>query len=288
MINAPPRTYFYPRISPDGTKVAIDIRDQELDIWVWEFARETLTRLTFDPANDRFSSWSPDGQRIAFSTTRDSGVNNVLSLYWKAANGTGSAERLAESSGQMFPVSFAPDGSAIIVSGALTGGTQDDDIAMLSLGGQDPLTVLLNTSFSEANPEVSPDGRWITYSSNESGQNEIYVRPFPNVDAGRWQVSVGGGVQPLWAHSGEELFYRIDEAMMSVHVQADENFVAGSPQQLFEIDNTLGQFGGRSYDVSQDGQFLMVKEIQSASQISRIIVVKNWFEELERLAPPAQ
>jgi len=287
-INAPPRTYFYPRISPDGTKVAIDIRDEELDIWVWELARETLTRLTFDPANDRFPSWSPDGQRIAFSTMRDSGVNNVLSIYSKAADGTGSAQRLAEGSGQMFPVSFAPDGSAIVVSGALAGGTQDDDIAILSLEEQNSLTTILQTQFSEANPEVSPDGRWIAYSSDESGQVEIYVRPFPNVEDGRWQVSVGGGAQPLWAHGGEELFYRADEAMMSVPVQTDENFVAGSPQLLFEIGNTLGLFGGRSYDVSQDGRFLMVKELESASQIAHILVVKNWFEELEQLAPPAQ
>ncbi|NIM62873.1 MAG: hypothetical protein GTO30_14870, partial [Acidobacteria bacterium] len=118
-ISAPPRAYTSPRISPDGTRVALNARDEEFDIWTWDLARETLTRLTFDAGTDRFPVWSPDGERIAYSSQRrESSEEFVTALDWRSADGTGAPERLAESSGQMFPTAFLPDAAGIVVYGA--------------------------------------------------------------------------------------------------------------------------------------------------------------------------
>ena len=282
-IDMPPRNYTFPRISPDGSKVALDVRDQELDIWTWDLTRETLTRLTFDPGEDEFPVWSPDSQRIAYSSSREGGSAGDTGLFWQAADGTGSIELLAESEGQIFPVSFLPDATGILVRGTVT--RSDDDVSLVQLQGGSGATPLLETTFAELNPEISPDGNWLAYTSNESGSNEVYVRPFPEIDAGRWQVSTEGGVQPLWARSGNELFYRNGEAVMAVPIETNPGFTAGNPEVVFEgryfIEND-----GRSYDVSLDGeQFLMIRQVEDISATPQIIIVENWFEELERLVP---
>jgi len=285
----PPRAYNSVRISPDGTTLALDVRDQEFDIWTWNLARETLTRLTFGPAEDEQPVWSPDGRRIAFSSAREGGSAGDTSLFWQMADGTGAVERLAEGSGQVFPTSVSPDATAILVYGGSTGGASgDDDIAIFRLDGEAAVSPLLETTFNEAYPEVSPDGRWLAYVSDESGREEIYVRPFPDIDAGRWQVSSGGGTQALWARSGQELFYRNGNELLAVPVDTEPGFTAGSPEVLFEGNYLLDQ-GGPNYDVSPDDErFLMIKPVANASTAPKIIVVQNWFEELKRLAPAAE
>ena len=224
------------------------------------------------------------GQRIVFSSSRSGATANV-NLYWKAADGTGSEELLAGSSGQIFPASFLPDASGILVHGDVTGADANDDIAIVQMDEEGGTIPVLETTFNESNPNVSPDGQWLAYQSNESGSEEIYVRPFPDVDSGRWQVSTGGGVQPLWARNGQELFYRNGEAVIAVSIETDPNFVAGNPEMLFEAAYFLGP-GGRTYDVAPDGErFLMIQQIESASNSQQIVVVQNWFEELKRLVP---
>ena len=196
-ILAPVRTYVYPRLSPDGTKVALDIRDQENDIWVWDVTRTTLTRLTFGAGQDRAPVWTPDGQRIAFSSEQEGAPN----LSWQAADGTGTVERMSESTNDQFPSSFSPDGSQLVFTDNRV------DLAVLTLAEEPRTMPLVQTTFIQRNGEVSPDGRWLAYQSNEFGRFEVYVRPFPDVDQGHWQVSTGGGLAPLWARSGEELFF---------------------------------------------------------------------------------
>jgi eukaryotic-like serine/threonine-protein kinase len=291
-IPAPPRTYVYPRISPKGDKVALDVRDQQLDIWIWDLVRETLTRLTFDPGEDEFPLWSPDGNRVAFSSSRAGGSTFKTGLFWVAADGTGAVERLAVGARQTFPEAFTPDGSQVIVDGS--GPEGNDDIGLVSLKAEAAegtpernVRPLLQTTFGERNATLSPDGRWLAYESDESGRAEIYVRPFPAVDSGRWQVSTGGGIQAAWARNGRELFYRSGPALLGVPVQTGTGFVAGTPKVLFQ-GQYFGGPGGRSYDVGPDGRFVFLKPVPDggATQRPRITIVENWSEELRRLVSP--
>jgi len=280
-IAAPPRAYLNPRLSPDDTRVAIDIRDQENDIWTWDLARQTLARLTFDRGHDRYPVWTPDGRRIIFSSTR----GGPFSLYGRTADGTGTDERLTISPPshlQFGPTSFSPDGTRLVFTENVP--RTGEDLMLLFLDGTPRTEPLLQTSFAERNGEISPDGRWLAYESNESGQDEIYVRPFPKVGDGRWQISTGGGTIPLWARSGRELFYRDEASIMSVSVQTTPMFTTGNPTKLFEGPYFLAP-GSGSYDVSVDGQrFLMIKDNTAGDQTTTsgsIVVVLNWFEELK-------
>jgi eukaryotic-like serine/threonine-protein kinase len=283
-IGAPPRTNAIPRLSPDGTRLALDIRDQQNDIWIWEFARKTLTRLTVDPGLDSFPVWTPDGRRIAFASGRAAGVPN---LFWQAADGIGAVERLTTSFAPQVPNSFSPDGKTIIFTqvNVKTG----SDLMQLHLDGSAKAEPLIQTDFTEAGGEISPDGGWIAYQSNESGQSEVYVRPFPKVDGGRWPISTGGGSWPAWSRNGRELFYVApNTAMMAVPVQTSPRFSAGNPSKLFDGPRNLVQ-PSRTYDVSPDGQrFLMIKDPTVGDQNTPslpINVVVHWTEELKARVP---
>jgi serine/threonine-protein kinase len=285
-LKAPPRAYTSPRISPDGTKVALEIRDQENDIWVWDLARATLTRLTFDAGLDISPVWTPDGRRIAFSSTRGAATGGS-NLHWQPADGTGAVERLRESAepNTQFPTSFSPDGTRLLF--VEIGSTTGLDIGILPMEGERRATPLVQTPAQEGSAEVSPDGRWVAYESNGSGRNEIYVRPFPEVNGGRWQVSTGGGFDPLWRHDGRELFYLVGPGrMMGTPIQAGAGatFAAGNPRVVFD-----GEYVEQGYDVSPDGQrFLMIKDARPTGEgppPSQLIVVQHWLEELKRLVP---
>ena len=285
-IAAPPRAYMYPKLSPDGTRVALDIRDQEQDLWSWDLRRATLTRLTFELGGDGLPVWTPDSQRIIFSSDRAGGVTNV---WWQAADGTGAAERLTTSSNHQWTTGIAPDGSAVVFTQEAP--TMGRDLLRLALDGSRRVTPLLQTKFEERNGVVSPDGRWLAYVSNSSGRFETYVRPFPNADR-QWQVSTGGGRTPIWARNGKELFYLgLDGALLRVGVEASgATFNAGTPTKLLDgrYFTTGPGAAGQSYDVSPDGQrFLMIKapDADATAALPSLIVVRHWTEELKRLVP---
>ena len=281
-IAAPPRGYLYPQLSPDGTRVALDIRDQENDLWSWDLRRATLTRLTSEPGLDSNPVWTPDGRRIIFNSDRAGGQ---LNLWWQAADGTGAAERLTTSSNPQFPTGIAPDGTAVIFDEETP--TMGRDLLRLALDGSRRVTPLLQTKFDERNGMVSPDGRWLAYASDSSGRPEIYVRPFPNA-GGQWQASTGGGRTPLWARNGKELFYVApDGALMRVPGEASgATWNAGTPTKLLEGRYFTPGGAGRPYDVSPDGQrFLMIKAAGADATAASIIVVQHWQEELKRLVP---
>jgi len=189
-VAAPPRAYEHPRLSPDGTRVALSSSDQEYDVWILDLARTTLTRLTLDPGQDWFPMWTPDGRRISFSSIRGSGPGRP-NLWWMAADGTGTAERLTTSTNAQFVSGITPDGTAAVYNEATPG--MGRDLLQVALDGMHRVTPLVQTKFDERNGIVSPDGRWLAYESNSSGPFEIYVRPFPNVSGGQWQVSTAGG-----------------------------------------------------------------------------------------------
>jgi serine/threonine-protein kinase len=283
-IQAPPRAYVYTRLSPDGTRVALDIRDQENDVWIWDLARETLARLTFDPGFNRLPVWTPDGKRVAFSAQRGSAEN----IYWQAADGSGAPEPLTDiPSGSIAPHAFSPDGTLLL----FTETADPRNISLLKLAGERKPEPLLQTSYNEATPQISPDGRWLAYESNESGRAEVFVRPFPDVNAGRWQISTGGGTRPSWNSNGRELFYYIvPGTLMAVRIEPGSNFQAGSPVVVFE-GAYPAPLAGRQYSVSPDGRrFLMIKNAAPGANAPppQIIVVQNWFEELKRRVPAGQ
>jgi eukaryotic-like serine/threonine-protein kinase len=282
-LGAPAMTYAYPRISPDGTRVAIDVIDaSDRDIWMWDIGRRTIERFTKDPTGNPIVTWSPDGSQLVFGSER-SGVSNA---YRQASDGSGEPERLLASDALQMPISYTPDGR-LLVSVDVAG--QQRDIHLMTLDGEHKSEPLIHGPANELWAEVSPDGRWVVYDSDESGQFEVYVRPFPNAYQGsRWQISAAGGRQPLWSHDGRELFYRdFSGALMAVPVAAGPGFAPGRPVRLFEGTGYTGsgaQGGGRTYDVSADGsRFLMVRTGDQAS--TPLVVVLNWFEELKRLAP---
>jgi serine/threonine-protein kinase len=280
-VGAPPRLYAQTRISPDGTRLALDVRDQDnSDVWIWDLARATLTRFTSNPAFDRQPIWTSNGQQIVFSSTRAGAAN----LFSQPADGTRPAQRVTEGPSQHFPTSVTPDGTRVIFFEIANRGI---DVAAAPLDGRHRHQSLLETSFVERNAEVSPDGKWLAYQSDESGQTEVYVRPFPDVERGRWNVSAGPGTRPMWAPNGRELFYFVEpRTMMSVSITPGPALTVGKPQRVFEGDYAMPLLS-RTYDISPDGQrFVLIKEdkIGSYSARPQLVVVQNWFEELKRLA----
>ena len=278
----PARPLVYPRLSPDGSRLAIDIRDLDQDIWIWDLARETLTRFTFAPTPETNPLWTPDGKRLVFSRAGQG-------IFWQAADGTGSAEQLTESGADVHAVaSFSADGSKLLFNSNSSVGF---DIKMVDVRDKRVTPVLAQPMINELNPEVSPDGKWLAYQSDESGQNEVYVRPFPGVQDGRWQISRAGGTRPRWSKDGRELYFLAGAAintggaaLMGVSVDTTPAFRAGNPAQILPGPYFSG-LAGRTYELSQDGRrFLMVKE-QSTSATARIVAVENWFEELRQKAP---
>ena len=188
-IGAPLRAYGTPRLSPDGTRVAAEIYDQNTDIWIWDFARKTLRRLTFDPAGEGMSVWTPDGRGIIYES------GPVPNLYRRAADGTGTVERLVTSATAQWPTAITPDGAHLV-------GFERSGVIFVPLT---PLRPSVDTRFEGAFADVSPNGRYLTYQSSESGRDEIYVRPFParrqrplaGLDGGRDTPCVG----PEWSRA---------------------------------------------------------------------------------------
>jgi serine/threonine-protein kinase len=295
-IAAPPRAYVYPRLAPDGTRVAFEVRDQENDIWTWDLVHETLTRLTFGRMIERYAIWTPDGRTVIFSSGEIGGPTTPRSLFRRRSDGTGAVEQLTQSTAAQYPQAVTPDGAAVIVREqrppSSPGSSSQSDFILLPLVGERSPRPLLPTPFVEYNAELSPDGHWLAYESNESGKYEVYVRPFPNVEDGKWQASTDGGAQPLWAHSGRELFYESSGTLMRVPVTIGSTFVPGTPQKIVGAGYVLripGQGAGRMYDVSSDGQrFLMLKEGHTANERpapARMILVQDWFEEVAKRVP---
>ena len=220
---------------------------------------------------------------------------SMFSLSWKAANGTGPVESLYASEIDIRAYACSPDGKFLLLDRHLSG--MNDDIWALSLDGEPTARPLMAESYRELHPAISPDGRWIAYASNESGEYEVYVRPFPNVDDGKWLISTQGGVGwPVWAPDGRELYYvrALDQdQMMAVTVETEPTFAVGNPELLFEAPYYV--ILGKPYDISPDGKrFLMIKDETQAQEgdqvvetppITELIVVENWFEEIKRLAP---
>jgi serine/threonine-protein kinase len=281
-----PGAYFYPRVSPDGTRLLLDARDEEDDLWIWDIGRTTLSRFTFDPASDIAGEWTRDGDRVVFT----SGRAGSYELFSKDAGGAGGLEQLTADPTTLPVATGLTSEDEDLVLSILNPQTGWDLARLRPMNGNTP-EPLVTTDSIESNAERSPDGRWLVYQSDISGSVEVYVRPYPDVEAGLWQISSGGGISPFWGPDGSELFYRAVGQMMRVPVDAGSTFNSGTPEMLFADAYWRSSVGGRAYDITPDGErFVMLKsgDGDELSGSGELILVQNWFEELKARVPTGQ
>ena len=280
-----------PHFAPDGHRLAIQINDGPPDIWVYEWAQDTPTRLTFDPADDRKPVWTPDGRRIVFASSR--GDKSTLNLYWQRADGTGDAQRLTDSKNFQSPASWHPSGKLLAFdeNNPQTG----YDLMILPMEGDEASgwkpgkpTAFLNSPFVEREPMFSPDGRWLAYASNETSRFEVYVRPFPG-PGGKRQISTGGGNFPTWSRTKRELFYGTasGQIMVAAFTVEGNSFSAEKPR-LWSDERFVERGPNRPFDLHPDGErFAIAPAAQTpgGGKQDHVTFLFNFFDELRRVAP---
>ncbi len=286
-IGAPARPYTQVAVAPSGDRAVLTIESgPDLDMWLYDFERGTLTRLSFGGSNEA-PVWTPDGQRIAFSTFPSGATQAVhQTVQWMPADGSGAAEDLVKGeSGWRTPVSFAPDGTQLTMN--VTSPGTDYDIWVVALDGERKARPLVRTPYDERNARFSPDGRYIAYESDETGRSQLYVQAYPG-PGGKRQVSTEGGFDARWSRTGREILYRAGdraEKMMVVEIETRPELRVGRPRLLFETRQELG-LGGADYDITPDGQrFIVIKAGPRESQQAHLELVLNWFDELRRRVP---
>ena len=282
----PPGVYRAPRLSPDGNRVAVTVSGANWDVWVFDLASGAQTRLTRDPGQDRFPLWHPDGERIAFSSTR----GPQTEVFLQPVGGTDQPELVAsDPASNLLPGSFTPDGRSLLLTAqALVGTGGENDIAMVTLDSDGaPQPVLNDAFFGEFRPRVSPDGRWMAFGSDATGQLEIYVGPYPDVASFQVKVTTDGGTNPMWCCSGDELLFGVARGggattIMGVTVETEPALRVGAPETRFE-----GNFGD-DWDIHPDGQRLLaVKRLigRPVPTTRDIVGVLNWHNELLARVP---
>jgi serine/threonine-protein kinase len=281
-----------PQFSPDGQKLALDISDgKQRDIWVYDWARDTLTQLTFDPGEDRSPVWTPDGKRIVFASDR--AKRGVPNLYWVNAEGTGEVTRLTDSPDVQLPGSWHPSGKFFAFYAIRNA---PPDLMILPMEGDaargwrpgNP-TVFLGTPAVEANPTFSPDGRWIAYVSTEAGGSsiDVYVRPFPD-PGGKWRVSTTGGGYPRWSTTTHELLYlnAQNKVMFAPYAVVGDSFRADTPRMWSPTGVGGAGLGNSAYDLHPDGKRLAaVAASEGGASQDKLVFVSNFFDYLRKIAP---
>jgi Tol biopolymer transport system component/tRNA A-37 threonylcarbamoyl transferase component Bud32 len=281
-LGAPAKTYVYPTVSPDGSRVALSAREGIYSNWVWNIANQTLSRITVDGEDPRYAIWTSDSRRLIAST----GVIGRRKLTARMADGSGDAEALAPREGNLYPATTSPDGRYLVFREGPPG---QFGLRMLSLGADKTVSPILEfKGQSVSTAEISPDGRWIVYQEGSIATGNIVVRPFPNLEGGRWIVSQGG-TKPMWSRSGRELFFlTADNAhIAAVPIGAGPAFTFGKAENAIDVRRyemaTQAGSGdtGRTYDVSPDGKrFLVFSAVDNSRE--QIVVVENWANELKR------
>jgi serine/threonine protein kinase len=268
-----------PALSPDESRIAVERPDGNgvSDIWTIDLARGTNSRLTFNPDNERAPIWSPDGSHLIYASVS----NGKGDLYQKLATGSGSEELIFKSDEDKVPLDFSSDGHFLLFRS--TGPKTGNDLWVLSLTGERKPMVFLQTPFAEISGRFSPDGKWIVYTSSDSGRQQVYVQPFPG-PGGKWQVSIDGGDQARWRGDGKELFFlSADNRLMAVDLELNPSFRAGIPKPLFQVTAaSTGGAGARRYAVSNDGKRFLLSVISNAEESSPITVRLNWTAALKK------
>ena len=285
----PPDSYRDVRVSPDGTQVALAT---QRDVLTYDVGRAVPSRLTTDPAGDRSPLWTPDGQRLIFTSNR----SGYIELFWRPADGTGSDEPLLTRARDLLDLranSWSKDGKHLLFSEVSPSRSANQcAIGQFDIERPSEAHVLVKSDFCNDWPAVSPGGDWMAYGSNMSGQYEIYIERYPELGK-RIPISTGGGRHPIWSRDGRELFFIGSEGLdgrqiFAVPVQAGESVVAGRPAMLFEFAMPTPGAGARPYDVAPNGRFVMIRSGETdagGAAASTLILIQNWFEELKRLVP---
>jgi len=263
----------FPSLSPDGTRVALSY---EGDLWVKPLDGTPAVRLTFEGENLFHPTWTPDGDSVS--------LNSGTELRTRRADGGGQPVLTATNERGIVAPKWSRDGTWLIYRTNLNL-TGRGDILSIRPGQDSVPRELVATEGHDLSPTISPNGRWLAYSSDETGENQVYVVPFPNSGDGKWAVSGAGGFTPVWSHSGNELFYRTPEAMMAVQIEAGATFRAGASTVLFPAEDYDASVLHPQYDVApDDSRFLMIRQTGGDDE-PRMILVQNFFEELKRLVP---
>ncbi len=262
-----------------------EITDAGYDIWIKELNGGPRSRVTLDEGHDRMPRWAPDGESVTFLSDRA----GDLDVWSRRTDGTGEAELVFDSESRLADAFRSPDGEWIVVRTAANPNIGQSvgarDILALRPGVDSvPLPLLATQEFAEQDPAISPGGRWLAYTSDETGGFEVFVRPFPDVESGKWQVSTEGGMMPLWAHSGRELFFRNSDTrdVMAAQIETDSGFQAVGLETLFTVPRGCLLRAGN--DITPDDErFLMVRPYggEADETATEVIVVENFFEELK-------
>jgi eukaryotic-like serine/threonine-protein kinase len=265
-------------LSPDGTRLAMTIAGNDgAAVWVKRLPGGSVTQLTLSGTSDR-PTWSPDGHAVAYLGNR----GGRRTAWMRRADGSNDEQPVNGKSPQLDEISLPPKGALTVLR--TLGSAANTRKLLLAMSPDSTPRQLLHTDYDNFAAVISPDGKWMAYASNESHQNEIYVRPFPAVDSARWTISVSGGTEPMWAHSGRELFFRAKSGdMMAVPVVTGNTFEAGTPVKLFNASHYVADDRHHEYDVSPDDQkFIVVRNSQKNSQTLGVVV--NWGADIKRLS----
>jgi serine/threonine protein kinase len=273
-LTAPVRPYVEPAVSPDGTRVVVRVLDPvNSDLFIWNLPRGPMTRLTSGPTTEGAPLWTRDGRSIVFN-------NGDGKLVLVPADNTSGAEVLNTGTTRVSGMSWSKGGD--LVFHEFVDAASSWDIGELTLNPRSK-NMLLTGPAGDARPAVSPDGRWLAYESTESGQLEVYVRPFPNVREWRVPISTHGGAQPRWAADGKELYFIDSESLMAARIETTPMFrVAGPPQRLFGLENYAGAgFAAWRFNATRDGRFIVTTRA-SPRDSHQLILVERWVDELKR------
>ncbi len=270
-------------LSPDGRRVAVGVSTPGagLDIWIKQLDKGPFTRLTFS-GRDRRPAWSPDGREVAF--VRDSGSGG--DIYARAVDGGGSERRLVHLDRATQEVTWSHDGQWILVR-TETGAAGNGDILAVRANGDSGMVRVATSASTELQPAMSPDGRWVAYASSDAGASQIFVRPFPNSDAGRWQVSNGGGTSPVWSADGRELFFMDDAGrLVAAELGAGTTFNVTELKPLFDARRFAHPGYHQAFEVTRDGRFVFLAPPGAAAPTTRLVEVVNWFADLQAKLKP--
>jgi Tol biopolymer transport system component len=289
---AKPSHYEHVRLSPDGGRLAVELADDpspDKDIWIYEPRRDLMTRLTFGGRDFFLPAWSPDGRYVVF------GCDGGEGMFWARSDGAGQPQQFTQPKTNQAPNAFSPDGKRLVYSEITSSGGPnrvqirtvpiEEGESGLRAGKPEPF---LQTKFRDHNGRLSPDGRWLAYVSNESGTDEVYVRPFPRPasgEGGKWQISTGGGTIPAWSRKNSELLYQSGDQIMAVsYTVKGDSFVPEKPRVW------LSKLGGATdWDLAPDGKRLAVVMPVDTPEATKpdheVTFIFNFLDELRRRVP---